>query len=176
MQRSTGQAHCLHATARRTGSHVVQSKRICRWYNVVLARPTCFRRSSGVYIYAFLCVQYLKHTQLPLAITQRTKIWVALVQRPPRTSNEYWRTTDAQQTLWKKQQFSVHGSCVDYVWLSLAVEKKLKNACTERTYSAHPTVSKRMSSEHITYMGRGKCFLTYSWLTRAMRGVTLSPC
>ena len=28
-----------------------------------------------------------------------------------------------------------------------------------------------MSSEHITYMGRAKCFLTYSCLALAMRGV-----
>ena len=52
-----------------TGCHVIQSKCIWRWYNVVLARPTCCWRSSGVYIYAFICVQYFKHTQLPLATT-----------------------------------------------------------------------------------------------------------
>ena len=55
-----------------TGSHVIQSKRIWRWYNVVLARPTCCWRSSGVYIHAFICVQYFKHTWLPLVITLRT--------------------------------------------------------------------------------------------------------
>ena len=77
-----------------TGSHVIQSKRIWRWYNFFLPRPTCCWRSFGVYIYALICVQYFKHTQPPLAITLRTKIWVALVQRPPRNSNECWRTTD----------------------------------------------------------------------------------
>ena len=122
-----------------TGCHVIQSKRIWRWYNVVLARFTCFWRSSGVYIYAFICVQYFKHTQIPLAIRLHTNICVALVQRPPRTSNEYWRTTDARQTLSQKSQFSVRRSCVDHVWLSLMVKKTLKNAGTERTYSAHLT-------------------------------------
>ena len=86
-------------TAPSTGCHVIQSKRIWRWYNVVLARPTCFCRPSGVYINAFICNQYFKHTQLFLAITLRTNICVASVQRLPRTSNEYWRTTDARHTL-----------------------------------------------------------------------------
>ena len=45
-----------------TGCHVIQSKCILRWYNVVLVRPMCFWRSSGVYIYAFIYVQYFKHT------------------------------------------------------------------------------------------------------------------
>ena len=49
--------------------------------------------------------------------------------------------------------------------------KKLKNAGTERAYSAQLTCSSRMSSEHITYMGRSKCFLTYSCLALAMRDV-----
>ena len=124
---SQGRRVARDCPAHSTGSHVIQSKCVWRWYNVVLARPMCFWRSSGVYIYEFICVQYFKHTQLPLTITGRTKICVALVQRPPRTSNECWRTTDAQQTLWQKNnQFSVRGSCVDYMWLSLTVRKKNK--------------------------------------------------
>ena len=85
-----------------TGSHVIQSKRIWRRYNVVLARPTCCWRSSGEYIYAFICAQYFKHTQVPLAITPHTKICVALMQRPPRTSNECWLTTDTWKRSGKK--------------------------------------------------------------------------
>ena len=70
-----------------TSSHVIQSKRILRWYNFFLVHPTCCWWSSGVYINASICGQYFKHTQLTLAITLRTKICLALVQRPPRTSN-----------------------------------------------------------------------------------------
>ena len=121
-----------------TGSHVIQSKRIWRWYNVVLARPTCFWRSSDVCIYAFICVQHMKHTQLPLAITLRTKICVALVQRSPRTSNECWRTTD---TLAKKNQFSVRGSCVDCVTEPYCQKKTQKCRHWKRIYSAHPACS-----------------------------------
>ena len=51
------------------------------------------------------------------------------------------------------------------------VRKKLKNAGTERAYNAYPTWSKRMSNEHITYMGRAECLMTYLCLARAMRGV-----
>ena len=65
----------------------------------------------------------------------------------------------------------MRGSCVDYVWLSLRARKILKNASTERAYSAQLTCSWRMSSEHITYMGRSKCFLTYSCLALEMRNV-----
>ena len=65
----------------------------------------------------------------------------------------------------------MRGSCVDYVWLSIRSRKKFKTAGTERTYSAQLTCSYRMSSEHITYMGRSKCFLTYLCLTLTMRDV-----
>ena len=94
------------------GTHIIQSKRIWRWYNVVLARPTCCWRSSGEYInfYPFICVQYFKHTQLSLAITLRTKICVALVQHPLRTSNECWGTTDVFLTH-VQLTFNVDGAC-----------------------------------------------------------------
>ena len=122
------------------GSHVIQSKCIWRWYNVVLARPTCCWQSSGVYIYAFICVQYFKHTQLPLAITLHTKICVALVQRPLRASNKCWRMKDAPAK--KKSIFNAWVMRrLTYVWLSLTVRKKLKNAGTERAYNAHSTCS-----------------------------------
>ena len=88
--------------AHSTGSHVIQSKCIWRCYDIVLARPTSCWWSSGEYIYAFICIQFFKHTQLSLAITQRSKICVALVQRHPRTISECWRTTDARKTLWQK--------------------------------------------------------------------------
>ena len=110
-----------------TGRYVIQSKRIWRWYNVVLARLTCCWRSSSQCIYAFICVQYFKHTQLPLTITQRTKICVAFVQRPPRTSNECWRTSDARKTLWQKIiNFQCVGRASTIVWLSPTVRKKTK--------------------------------------------------
>ena len=90
MQRRAG---ALPATAQRPQQAVIWYK--ANVFGTVLARPACFWRFSGVYIYAFICVQYFKHTQSPLAITARTKICVALVQRPPRTSNECWQTTNA---------------------------------------------------------------------------------
>ena len=55
---------------------------------VYLAHPMCFQRSSGLYINAFICVQYFKYTQFLVAITVRKKICVAIVRRAPRTSSE----------------------------------------------------------------------------------------
>ena len=61
---------------------------------VLLAQFSLYVHKGGLkpesfhFIYAFICVQYFKHTQLPLAITGRKKICVASTQRPPRTCNE----------------------------------------------------------------------------------------
>ena len=41
---------------------------ICRWYDVVLARPTF----SDVHIAAFSCVNYFEHAQLFVVLTVRT--------------------------------------------------------------------------------------------------------
>ena len=122
---SAGQVRCPLLPGALNG-HPCDTKRIWRWYNVVLARPMCFWRSSGEYIYAFICVQYFENTLHPLSITPRTKICAALVQRPPPTSNECWRTTDARETILQNYQVFVGGSCVDYVRLSLTVKNKQK--------------------------------------------------
>ena len=135
---SAGQALCPRLPG---ALNRILSKRIWRWYNVVLARPTCFWQSSCEYIYAFICVQYFKHTQLPLAITRRTKICAALVQRPPRTSNECWRTTDARKTIWQKMiNFQCVGRASTMCDLALRSEENSKMP----TLSAHITPIQRV--------------------------------
>ena len=55
---------------------------------------------------------------------------------------------------------------------ALRSEKNTKNpALSAHNYNAYPTCSLRMSSNHIAYMGRAECFLTYSCLALAMRDV-----
>ena len=76
-------------------AHARRHQRAAIWYKettfgvdiyVVLARPTCCWRSSGEYINAFICVQYFKHTQLPLRLHCAQNMRSVIVQRPPRTT------------------------------------------------------------------------------------------
>ena len=111
-------ASVLPATARRP-------QRAAMWYiaNVFDVHKTLFKRTLRVSGDLLACTfmrtyAFNIYTQLLWRLHCALKICVALVQRSPRTSNECWRTTDARQTLWQKNQLSVRGSCVDYVWLN----------------------------------------------------------
>ena len=89
--------------------------------------PCVFLAVFSVYIYGFICALYFKHTQLSLAITVYTTICVALVQRSPWTSDECWRTTDAQKTLQQKLiNFQWVGRASTMCYWALRLVKNLK--------------------------------------------------
>ena len=81
-------------------------ERAAMWYksNVFVVDITLFQRalrvSGGLLVFTSMRSYAFNisntPTQLPLAITLRTNICVALVHHPPQTSHEYWRTTDAR--------------------------------------------------------------------------------
>ena len=141
--------------------------------------PTCCWRSSGVYLYAFICVQYFKHTQPPFAITLRTNICVALMQRPPRTSNECGRTTDARKTLCQKM---INFQCVGRASTMCDWALRSENNTKMTPLSAHMALIQRVPNACSANIQRIWGVLNAFWQIRVPRwwcavySLTLSPC